>query len=279
MRRFVDLHAHSTASDGAVAPGEVIRLAERKRLAVVALTDHDTTDGLAEAAAAAGPLGVRFVPGIEVSARFTGGTLHLVGLGIDPRRRAVQGLARRLRASRDRRNPRMIEKLRALGVEISMAELRAVAGGEVLGRLHMATLLRRKGHVGSVGEAFRRYLGPGAPAFVDKERLEPAEAIDAIHDAGGLAVLAHPLQLNHGNDAQLERILRFLKRAGLDGLEVYHSDHADRQSRTYLDLARRLGLGVSGGSDFHGPDKPDARLGLPRVPLAAVEQLLAKLPA
>lgn len=279
MRRFVDLHVHSVASDGSLSPAEVVELAERKRLAAVALTDHDTMAGLPEAAAAAENVAVRFVSGIEVSAVFTGGTLHIIGLGVDPAEPSIAKLASRLRASRRRRNPKMIAKLRDMGIDVSMDELRASAGGEVLGRLHMAGLLRRKGYVRSADEAFKRYLGTGSPAFVDKERIPPPGAIAAIHDAGGLAVLAHPPQLSYGNLAQLERIVRSLIRAGLDAIEVYHSDHTPAQTRSYLDLARKLGLLVSGGSDFHGSPKPEARLGLPRVPAAAVEQLLAKLPA
>ncbi|KPK80670.1 MAG: hypothetical protein AMJ81_11630 [Phycisphaerae bacterium SM23_33] len=277
MRNFVDLHTHSAASDGTLPPAEVVWLAERKRLAAVALTDHDTADGLAEAARAARPLAVRFIPGIEISAQFTGGALHLVGLGIDPADRGLRAVLGQLMAARRQRNPRMIEKLRRLGVDITMAEVRALAGGAVVGRLHMAQVLCRKGRARTVQEAFGRYLGCGAPAFVDKERLTPRQALEGIHAAGGLGVLAHPPQLNYGNLAQLERIVRSLVRHGLDGLEVYHPDHTPDQTRWYLDLARRLGLLVAGGSDFHGAGKPEVRLGRPKVPLAAVEQLLAKL--
>lgn len=280
MRNFVDLHTHSRASDGDCPPGQVVRLAERRRLAAVALTDHDTLVGLPPAAAAAAELKVQFVAGVEISARFPDGTLHLLGLGIDPGSRPLRDVLAGLREQRDRRNPRMISKLRRLGVDISMAELEQLAdrpsdSEPVLGRLHMARILCAKGHTRSVQEAFDRYLAHGRPAFVDKERLAPDEAMAAIHAAGGVAVLAHPPQLNYANSAQLDRIVRSLVADGLDGLEVYHSDHTDFQTRACLDLARRLGLLVSGGSDFHGSAKPDARLGRPPVPLAAVEQLLA----
>ena len=270
---------HSNASDGSLCPAEVVALAERKRLAVVALTDHDTTGGLAEAAAAAEGLPLRFIPGIEVSAKFTGGTLHILGLGVDPAAPSIRKLAERLIEMRTRRNPRMIAKLRDIGVDITMDELQRFAGGGVVGRLHMARLLSRKGCVRSVDEAFERHLGAGAHAFVDKERAAPAEAIEAIRAAGGVAVLAHPPHLGYGNLAQLERIVRSLIRAGLEAIEVYHCDHSPAQIRAYLNLARKLGLLVSGGSDFHGGAKPEVRLGLPRTPLAAVEQLLAKLGA
>jgi len=283
MRNFVDLHTHSTASDGSLSAGEVVRHADRKRLAAVALTDHDGTAGLPEAARAAAGLGVRFVPGVEISAEFAGGTLHVVGLGIDPSGASLARLLGRMRDARDERNPRMIAKLRQLGIDISMAEVRRFArgrgGGSVIGRLDMAGVLQVKGRVGSVAEAFERYLGPNAPGFVDKERLAPRQAIDAIRRAGGVAILAHPVHLNCPNARRLEQVVRSLARDGLDGIEVYHSDHTDAQTRQYLDLARRRGLLISGGSDFHGGPKPDVLLGRPKVPLAAVEQLLAKITA
>ena len=282
MRNFVDLHIHSVASDGDLAPAEVVHQAESKRLAAVALTDHDTLAGLAEAARAAAGLPVRFIPGVEISARFSGGTLHILGLGLDPASAVLTETLRGLVQQRNRRNPKMIAKLQALGVDVTMDELRQVAGGAdsdtaVLGRLHMAKLICRKGYVRTVTDAFRRYLGYGAAAFVDKERLAPAQAVEAIHAAGGLAILAHPSQLKCANSAQLERAVRWLVGHGLDGVEVYHSDHTPAQTRAYLGLARRLGLLVAGGSDFHGFGKPEARLGRPRVPLAAVQQLLARL--
>ena len=219
------------------------------------------------------------MPGVEVSARFPGGTLHILGMGIDPSARPLRDLTRRLRESRNQRNPKMVARMRALGIDISMAQLRRCAGGGLVGRMHMAVLLRQKGCVRSLDEAFARYLGPGAAAFVDKERAEAAEAIDAIHGAGGLAILAHPAHLNCANAAQLRRVCRWLAHAGLDGVEAYHGDHTHAQTRAVLALAAEMGLLVSGGSDFHGPNAPQIRMGLPRTPLAAVEQLLAKLPA
>ena len=283
MRNFVDLHTHSTASDGSLAAGDVVRFAERKRLAAVALTDHDSIGGLTQAARVAAGLGVRLVPGVEISAEFPGGTLHILGLGIDPSCPSLARLLERMRHARDERNPRMIAKLRGLGIAISMAEVRRFArdrgGGEVVGRLDMAGVLQAQGRVGSVAEAFDLYLGPNAPAFVGKERLAPRQAIDAIHQAAGLAVLAHPVHLNCPNARRLEHVVRSFVRDGLDGIEVYHSDHTDIQTRQYLDLARRGGLLISGGSDFHGGGKPDVLLGRPRVPRAAVEQLLAKITA
>ncbi|OPX25084.1 MAG: hypothetical protein B1H04_00755 [Planctomycetales bacterium 4484_123] len=278
MRNYVDLHTHSNVSDGQLRPAEVVRLAERKRLAAVALTDHDSADGLAEAEAAARALPIRFVRGVEISASFSGGTMHIVGLGIDPANRRLRSAMGRLVRARQRRNPKVVAKLRAMGVDVTLEQWRAWAGDcRMVGRLHMAKLLCAKGYARDVGDAFRRYIGAGAPAFVDKELLSPREAIEAIHAAGGLAVLAHPPELNYGSNARLERIVRSLVRDGLDGIEAIHSEHSPAQTRHYLALAGRLGLLVSGGSDFHGPDQLDNRVGLPRVPLAAVEELLARI--
>lgn len=287
-RRFVDLHTHSTASDGDLPPQEVVRLADAEGMAVVALTDHDTIAGLPQAAQAARVLEIRFVNGVEISAKFTGGTLHILGLGINPEDETLGATLNQLRRARDERNPKMIARLQQIGIDISMDELRRSAGSKgrrdsgvdgqpVVGRLHMAGLLLQKGYVNSIDEAFERYLGQGKAAYVDKEKLSPFQAIEAIHAAGGLAILAHPVELNCPNSAVLERVVRSLIDDGIDGIEVYHSAHDPIQTRMYLELARRYHLLVSGGSDFHGSAKPGVQIGYPRVPIEAVEQLLARL--
>ncbi len=272
-------------------PAELVRLADSGKLLALALTDHDTVAGLAEAQQACdaleahGPVGLRFIPGIEISAVFTDGLLHILGLGIDPDNGRLQETARSLRQARNERNPQMLAKLHELGMDISMEELVGLASGPnpadadsvMVGRLHMARLLRMKGYVRSESEAFDRYIGTDKPAFIDKEKLSAREIIEAIHSAGGVAILAHPVELKCTNDAMLERAVKSLTRDGLDGIEVYHSSHNGRQVRSYLDLARRLGLVISGGSDFHGSAKSGVKLGRPRVPVEAVEQLLAKI--
>jgi len=285
-RRFVDLHTHSNASDGALSPAGLIRKADAERLAAVALTDHDTIDGLAEAIDAAGELPeLCFVTGVEISAKLPEATLHVLGLAINPAGRELRELLERLLAARNERNPKMIAKLQQMGVDISLDEVTAFArgGGEtarehlVVGRMHMAETLRRKGHVRTTKEAFEKYVGDRAPAYVDKERLTPTQAIEAVHSAGGIAAIAHPAQLKCRNRAQLERIVRGLIRGGLDAIEVYHCNHTPEQTRAYLDLARRLGLCITGGSDFHGAARADAVLGHPRVPLSVISGKLAEL--
>lgn len=277
MRNFIDLHTHSNISDGAVTPPELIRLADAKRLAAVALTDHDTTAGLAAARqeAARHPR-LRFIGGIEISARYAPGTMHILGLGIDETCPQLVEMLQRLRQARSDRNPRMVAKLKGMGLDIHMDDLYAIAstpadtGERTIGRLHMAEAIVRKGYAKTIREAFERFVGDQAPAYVDKEHLEPSEAVRVIALAGGAAVLAHPVQLKCSNTAQLERIVRSLIPAGLAGIEVYHSDHTLAQTRMYLDLARKHRLLVTGGSDFHGAAKPDVRLGLPRVPVSSI---------
>lgn len=286
MRRFIDLHTHSTASDGMLPPEQLLALAEAKRLAAVALTDHDTTAGLAAARRAASRYPkLCFVPGIEVSALFPQGTLHILGLDIDEGNRRLQGMLSDLRGLRNDRNPRILARLRELGVDLRMEDVLAVAGrdpkagagGEsIISRVHMAEALRRKGYVRSRQEAFDKYIGSGAPAYVEKDRMPPGEIISAILAAGGVAALAHPPQLKYGNLAEFERILRGLIHCGLNCLEVYHSEHSQTQTREYLRLARKYKLEVSGGSDFHGSPKAEVRLGRPRVPLAALSGQLGQ---
>lgn len=285
IRRSVDLHTHSDASDGSLPAAEVVRLAERQRLAAIALTDHDTTAAVPAARQEARQYPqLKFVAGIEISAMFSHGTLHILGLGIDETHAEFQRVIAELQEARRQRNPRMIAKLQAMGLAVGMDDVEAAmdqyqaektvgaAAQRIIGRLHIALALLKKGYVHSRQQAFDRYLGEGRPAYVDKERLRPRDAIAAIRAAGGIAVLAHPAQLKFQNFAQMDRIVRDLVHAGLEGIEAYHSDHNPALTRMCLDLARRLGLMVSGGSDFHGCGKPHVQLGHPRVPLAVVDE-------
>jgi predicted metal-dependent phosphoesterase TrpH len=276
---FVDLHSHSTASDGTLAPADVARLAARSNLSGFALTDHDTIEGLAEAAAESATLGITFLPGIEISCIFPHpGTLHLLGYRIDPQSPSLTSLAQRLIDGRNARNPQIVNRLRELGVAITMEEVEAEAGGNVIGRPHMAAILVRKGYVSSIKEAFNKYLAPGGSAYFDKEVLTPREAIDLIKKSGGIPVLAHPIQLRTQNDGQLETILKNLLDLGLAGIEVIHSDHSPAEVDKYAALAERYKLLKTGGSDFHGGKKPGIELGLAngrRIPRAFLDALLA----
>ena len=277
---FVELHCHSTASDGTLAPTQVVELAKRVGLTALALTDHDTVAGVGEAASAASSLGIDFLPGIEISADYPApGTLHILGYGVDPQNPNLQSLTETLIAGRDNRNPRIIAKLNELGVAVTMKEWEDEARGGVLGRPHLAAILHRKGYVSSIKQAFDKYIGQGAPAYADKERLTPRQAIERIRESGGVPVLAHPAQLRTGNDAELERVVKDLVDLGLLGLEVMHSDHDATLVEKYTHLADRFGLLKTGGSDFHGSNKKDIELGLARgrrVPRAFYDALVER---
>ncbi|MGN6506689.1 MAG: PHP domain-containing protein [Tepidisphaeraceae bacterium] len=278
---YVDLHSHSKASDGTLAPAEVVRLAAQQGLSAVALTDHDPVAGVAEAAAAALEQRIDFLPGIEISAEFPQpGTLHILGFGVDPQSAALRSLTEELLGGRDSRNPKIVSRLQEIGVPITMQEVQDQAAGGVVGRPHIAAVLLKKGLVNSIKQAFDVYLAPGGSAYFDKERLSPSRAIEMIHHSGGLAVLAHPSQLRTDNDAQLDRIIKGLIDLGLDGIEVLHSDHSDEQVRTYTALADRYGVLKSGGSDFHGNNKPKISLGRAgnrRVPRAFYDAIVQTL--
>jgi 3',5'-nucleoside bisphosphate phosphatase len=301
---YCDLHMHSTASDGTNLPEDLPGLARSAGLAAIALTDHDTTAGLEDCGRAAAALGIGFLTGVEISAdptelltewgrraRDSGvggdgdarpaprrkGTLHILGYGIDPACAALQETLVSLREARQQRNPRIVANLQELGVQIDMDEVTALARevgqGWVVGRPHIAQVLVRKGYAKSIQDAFHRYIGEGKPAYARKDFLPPAQAIQAIHAARGLAVLAHPVQLGCGDDDdRLVDLVKCLRDRGIDGLEVFHHDHAPADVRRFAHLADRLHLLASGGSDFHGDHKA-IRLGSQQVPLEIFTRL------
>jgi predicted metal-dependent phosphoesterase TrpH len=258
----------------------VVQLAKRSGLTALALTDHDTIAGCAEAAAAAKEIGIDFLPGIEISAEFPHpGTMHILGYGVDPKSETLSKLTDTLIAGRDNRNPRIIAKLQELGLKITMEEVEQEAGGQVVGRPHIAAILLRKGYVKTIKDAFNKYLAQGAPAYFDKERLTPKQALQMIRDSGGLPVLAHAIQLRTENDAQLERIIKDLLDLGLVGIEVYHSDHNDDWIAKCEHFAKKYNLLKTGGSDFHGTNKTHIKLGDARghqVPRVLFDDLVAR---
>lgn len=277
----VDLHCHSTASDGTLSPSEVVKLAASQGLSGLALTDHDTSDGLAEAAAEAQRQGIDFIPGIELSCAIDPpATMHLLGYGIDPTRPVFKEMVTTLLSGRDSRNPKIIARLNELNVAITMDEVRQEAGGNVIGRPHIAAILVRKGYVSSIKNAFDKYLAPGGLAWFDKERLTYSQAIELVHQAGGIVVLAHPIQLRTTNDAQLQQIVKNLVDAGLSGIEVLHSDQDEKWTEKLTALAKQYNLLTTGGSDFHGSNKKDISLGWARgrrVPREYFDRLKERL--
>ena len=249
---MIDLHTHSTASDGTLKPVDLVRYAKDKGIEVLALTDHDTLSGLSEAMDEARRLHLEFIPGIEISAEFEPGTMHILGYFVDP---ADSGLEERLswlRRGRDRRNEVILRKLEDLGYPMEMEEVLRFAGGESTGRPHIADAMVSRGYVASRNEAFERFLGKGAPAYADKERLTPEEAISLIRRSGGLPVLAHPQWLLMDEHAVAD-LVADLKEMGLAGLETLYYSHSEAETAFYETLARKNGLLVTGGTDYHGP--------------------------
>ncbi len=278
---MVDLHTHTRCSDGALAPAELVALAARKGLSAVAITDHDTVEGNAEAVAAGKNASIAVVPGVEISTQWTGVTFHLLGLGLDRTTPLVEERFRFLADSRRERTPRMLQRLHGLGIEVDPEEVTREAGGGVVGRPHLARVLVRMGAASSVQDAFDRFLGRGKAAYVDKARLSPADACAVIRDAGGAVILAHPGLVEQDRPGLLPALLDHLLPLGLDGLEAYYSRHSPAQSRRYRQLARKRGLIITGGSDFHdgrdgGPDLGTG-LGDLRVPDDCYRALTALL--
>jgi hypothetical protein len=259
--KLIDLHTHSTASDGSYRPAEVVRLAREGGLAAVALTDHDTVDGLPEAVTAGEEFGVEVIPGVEISAQFPGGTMHILGLFVDYLNGRLDERLAVLKQARIDRNPRIIAKLNALGIPITMARVNQISGGGQVGRPHIARALMEAGYVQDLQGAFDKYLGWHKPAYVSKFRFPPDQALAMIREAQGIPVLAHPFTLGLGSAYALRNLVIELKGLGLAGLEVYYSEHTPEQEGLYLKLARELDLQISGGSDFHGLNKPEITLG------------------
>lgn len=249
--RWVDLHLHSTASDGVYAPAKLIELAATRGLSAVALTDHDTTAGLPEAAAAARVHGIEFVPGIELSARYGARLIHILGYWINPESLPLVRVLADQAARGAQRMQRIRSRLRDCGISIEDHDLADAAGSRV-GRPHVARILVRRGLVRDHDEAFTKYLGVGAPAFVEHEALPAAEAIEAIRAAGGVACLAHPVWLGCTSILELETVIRDLMTAGLRGLEVLHPAQSGEWAERCRALAEKLGLAMTGGTDFHG---------------------------
>ncbi len=273
---YCDLHIHSTASDGTVRPEDLGPMARAARVGAMALTDHDTVAGLDACRAGCRKAEIAFVPGVEISCEplpgSGGGEMHLLGYFIDSEDAVLVKLLARQAKARAERVPRIVDKLSALGLDVTLGEVEQAARGAMIGRPHVGRVLIDKGYVKSMQDAFVRYLGPEGPAFVSKPRVKPDKAIEAIHAAGGLASLAHAALLGCADDAALARAIAWLAEVGLDAVEAWHDDHQAAMVDTCRTFARRFDLLVTGGSDFHGTSK-DITLGSQRVPYDVYEQL------
>jgi 3',5'-nucleoside bisphosphate phosphatase len=275
----VDLHVHSTASDGTEQPADLVASAVRARLGAIALTDHDTLQGLDAARTAADALGIRLIPGVELSCDWDGGAMHLVVLFLEPGNGPLQDHLTVLREARDVRNTRIVERLVGMGIEITIDEVLAEAGGGSVGRPHLAAVLVRKDVVPDIPTAFDRYLAAGRPAYVGRERLTPVEAISLARESGGVPVLAHPLTLGIDLDGELRTTFQRLAEIGLVGVEVEYSTYLPEERIRLRRLATAAGLLPSGGTDYHGAYKPDILLGVGKGDLAVAGSILDDLEA
>ncbi len=269
--RRVDLHSHTHFSDGQLSPEALVALAIERQLAVLAITDHDSVDGLSRAASglrASAPAGLalELIPGIEISTAHDGLDLHILGLYVDAEHAGLHEHLARFRDERIQRARAIVERLAQLGLGVDLERVIALAGPGVVGRPHVAQALIEAGHAEGADDAFRRLLGAQGSAFVPRPAFRPERAIEIIHAAGGVSVLAHP------GASLAVSVVENLVGAGLRGIEVWHPQHGTATVRRYRELARRLGLLESGGSDYHGPGR-GAELGDMPVPLAAVVRL------
>ena len=265
-RLRIDLHIHSTASDGSLTPADIIDHAQKLNLAAIAITDHDSVDGSKEALQIDIPPSLHFLTGVEISAAhppfFPGsGSFHILGYAIQLDYRDLNQALSKLQDARKNRNPEILKRLNKLGFRISLEEVNQEVGEGQLGRPHIAYAMAKKGFVASIEEAFDKYLGTDRPAYVDKYRIECQQAINLIRAAGGIPVLAHPSLLNIENDQKLDALLQNLIKIGLAGIEVYYPGHSPQQIRLYTELAEKYGLLITGGTDFHGSITPEIKMG------------------
>ena len=279
----IDLHIHSTASDGTLSPGEILRLAENLGLGAISITDHDTLKGSKELLEVAGSSDVRVISGIEIStippASFAvAGSFHILGYGIRLNDPVLNHTLETLQQARVNRNPLIIGRLNEMGLDISIEEVIQASGEAQIGRPHIAQLMIQKGFVRTIDEAFDVYLGFNKPAYVEKYKLDCQKAIEMIIRAGGTAVLAHPFLLGIPDESRTESLVAALKEMGLQGIEVYYPDHTCEHVQFYLKLARSYDLVITGGTDFHGAIKPDIQLGCGRggffIPYSVYDLLL-----
>ena len=259
MDDLIDLHVHTTASDGTMSPKQLVRYAKQKGLVALGITDHDTISGIKEAQIEGNLLGIEVIPGIEISTEYDG-EMHILGYYIKETSQFKKKL-NEIRDKREIRNVKIISKLSNIGINISLGEVEEVAKGESIGRPHIAMVLMRKGYVDSIRTSFNKYIGKGKIAYVDREKVDVEEGIKLILEAGGLPVLAHPKYLNLSG-AELDILLGKLKNYGLIGIEAYYSMNTKDETGLYLRLAIKHGLAVTGGTDFHGSNKPEIDIGI-----------------
>ena len=247
-RQVADLHVHTTASDGSLTPEQVVQEAAEAGLAAIGIADHDTVDGIAPGLAAGREAGIIVVPAVEINTDYNDEEVHLLGYYIDFESSTLNEHLERLRNARLERAEKMVKRLNELGLKISLDRVLEIAGAGSVGRPHVAKAMVEAGYSSSMNSAFGKYLVSGASAYIPRYKLTPFEAIEIIHEAGGVAVLAHP------GDSRHDEMIPQLVDAGMQGIEVYHTDHSSAQARRYLQIAEKYNLIPTGGSDSHGPN-------------------------
>lgn len=262
----IDLHIHTSASDGSFTPNEVLQLAHKLKLGAIAITDHDSVEGVKEALRIGIPGPVKFLTGVEISAKppphyNLSATFHILGYAIDIENSELNQTLLLLQHARKNRNPKILDHLRQLGMAISLEEVKIEARNGQLGRPHIAQVMMKKGFVESINEAFDRFLGHRKPAYVDKFRISCKKAITLIKNAGGVPVLAHPYLLNFSNDQTFQKLIVHMKGLGLIGIEVYYPEHSLERTNHYKSIAQHHNLIMTGGTDFHGKLKPELQMG------------------
>jgi predicted metal-dependent phosphoesterase TrpH len=278
---MIDLHTHSRASDGSLTPSELIQTARKRGLSTIALTDHDTLDGLEEAREEAAKQHIRFIPGIEIDIRYdpitVSGEFHLLGLGLREPGPAFREALEEVSRLREERNRRILERMGEMGGKADYEEVRAISGGRTVGRPHFAALLVQRGLVKNREQAFEKYLGKGRPLYISKEGLEFTRALHIIRDAGGIPVLAHPMSLYLGW-GRLPAFIADLAAQGLAGIEAWHPTAKVRSCKRLEELGTSLGLYITAGSDFHGESRPDRKLGITAGDRKIEDTLLNSIP-
>lgn len=273
----VDLHLHTTHSDGTLSPTELVDLCAQKGLKVIAISDHDSTEGVAEAQEAAARHGIEIIPAIELSTDVPDNEIHMLGYFVDMEDAGFQELLRSFRAGREDRGREMVERLRKLGLEITWDEVERIADGAAVGRPHIAQAMIERGYVSEWQEAFERYIGRTGPAYVERTRLEPEEAIQVLLDNGALPVMAHPLYYEREDTQILRRIVSDLKDAGMVGLEVHYGEFSKGEIQMLANIAAEFDLIPCGGSDYHASGKPGEIIpGEAGPPMSVVESLRAR---
>ncbi|NLT95411.1 MAG: PHP domain-containing protein [Clostridia bacterium] len=271
MTNYADLHIHTSASDGEYSPQFVVRAAKAQGFKAIAITDHDTLDGLEEAQKTSREIGMELITGVEISSTWEEKEIHILGYLIEENDGRLQQVLTEMKNSRSERIKKMVIKLRNLGYDIQLDQVTKISGAGAIGRPHVAKVLLEKGYVTSIKEAFNKLLSPGCPAYIPRYKITPMEAINLIIEAQGIPVLAHP------GVNQADNLIPFLKELGLLGIEVWHPEHNIQDIDKYYNLAKTYGLLMTGGSDWHGNNKDlDFSLGSIKIDYSLVEALKAK---